>query len=101
MYEWAMIPVLERKDLRDENLLAIGEREERFAKRYDEIKRAADEIARVLDENYKLFFDLLPQSEYTKDEFELEGKKIYTFVRTLSKLFSFLQHQPSYAILSR
>ncbi|XP_043279274.1 dynein beta chain, ciliary-like [Venturia canescens] len=75
MYEWAMIPVLERKDLRDENLLAIGEREERFAKRYDEIKRTADEIARILDENYKLFFDLLPQSEYAKDEFELEEER--------------------------
>lgn len=72
MYEWAMMPVLDRRDLKDENLLAIGEREDRFARRYSEIEAAAVEINRVLDENYKLFFDLLPESEYVKDEFELD-----------------------------
>ena len=79
MYEWAMIPVLDRKDFKDENLLAIGERKDRFAKRYSEIEQAAEEIKRVLDENYKLFFDLLPESEYAKDEFELEAGKKYFF----------------------
>lgn len=72
IYSWAMMPVLDRKDLKDENLLALGEREERFEKRFADITASTAEIDRVLEENYCLFFDLLPESEYSKDDFELE-----------------------------
>ncbi|EGI59469.1 Dynein beta chain, ciliary [Acromyrmex echinatior] len=70
IYTWAMSPILERKDFKDENLLALGERNENFQKRYDEIEQASRELNRVLDENYKLFFNLLPDSVYEKDEIE-------------------------------
>ncbi|XP_018058898.1 PREDICTED: dynein heavy chain 9, axonemal [Atta colombica] len=71
IYTWAMSPILERKDFKDENLLAVGERNENFQKRYDQIKQASTELNRILDENYKLFFNLLPDSAYEKDEIEL------------------------------
>lgn len=66
-----MMPVLDRKDLKDENLLALNEREDRFEKRFTDIATAATEIDRVLEENYCLFFDLLPEFEYAEDESEL------------------------------
>lgn len=72
MYKWALSPILERKDLKDENLLAVGERDESFQKRYIRIYYAVEELNRILDENYKLFFDLLPDSVYEKDEFEMD-----------------------------
>ncbi|KAG5306381.1 DYHC protein, partial [Pseudoatta argentina] len=70
IYTWARSPILERKDFKDENLLAVCERNENFQKRYDQIEQASRELNRVLDENYKLFFDLLPDSVYEKDEIE-------------------------------
>ncbi|XP_077280935.1 dynein beta chain, ciliary-like isoform X2 [Temnothorax americanus] len=72
IYSWAMSPILERKDFKDENLLAVSERDEHFQKRYNQIEHASGELNRVLDENYKLFFDLLPDSVYEKDEIELD-----------------------------
>lgn len=72
IYSWAKSPILERKDFKDENLLAVGERDENVQKRYNQIKHASRELNRILDENYKLFFDLLPDSVYEKDEFELD-----------------------------
>jgi len=68
-----MSPILERKDFKDENLLAVGERNENFQKRYNQIKQASTELNRVLDENYKFFFNLLPDSVYEKDEIELSN----------------------------
>ena len=73
IYTWAMSPILERKDFKDENLLAVGERNENFQKRYNQIKQASTELNRVLDENYKFFFNLLPDSVYEKDEIELSN----------------------------
>lgn len=72
IYSWALSPILERKDFKGENLLAVGERDENFQKRYGQIERAVKELNRVLDENYKLFFDLLPDPWYEKDEKEFE-----------------------------
>lgn len=72
IYSWAMFPILERKDFKDENLLAVSERDEIFQKRYNQIEHANRELNRVLDENYKLFFDLLPDSVYEKDDSELD-----------------------------
>ncbi|XP_011314378.1 dynein beta chain, ciliary-like [Fopius arisanus] len=71
MYEWAMAPVLIRKDGKPENLLAIGEREARFEKRYRDIEAFGEEVRRILLENCKLYFDLLPESFYLKEEADL------------------------------
>ncbi|KAK0087408.1 hypothetical protein PV325_001063 [Microctonus aethiopoides] len=73
IYEWAMLPVIHRKEMKAENLLAINEREEKFAKRYSKIAKAAKEINNILEENYKLYFNLLPESFYIQDEFEVTG----------------------------
>jgi len=72
-----MSPILERKDFKDENLLAVSERDENFQKRYNQIKYARKELNRILDKNYKLFFDLLPDSVYEKDEIELDKSNFY------------------------
>ncbi|XP_047352693.1 dynein beta chain, ciliary-like [Vespa velutina] len=72
IYSWALIPILERKDLKEENLLAIEEREEKFAKRYQEIELVVKELNHVLEENYKLLFDLMPQSIYEEDDVDLD-----------------------------
>lgn len=72
-----MSPILERKDFKDENLLAVGERDENFQKRYNQIEYASKELNQVLDQNYKLFFDLLPDSVYEKDEIELDESNFY------------------------
>lgn len=72
-----MSPILERKDFKDENLLAVSERDENFQMRYNQIEYARKELNRVLDKNYKLFFDLLPDSVYEKDEIELDKSNFY------------------------
>lgn len=74
IYEWALVPVLTRKDMKAENLLVISERETKFTKRYKDIQRVGEEINRILDENYKLYFDLLAESFYIKDESELASE---------------------------
>ncbi|XP_078035559.1 dynein beta chain, ciliary-like isoform X9 [Augochlora pura] len=68
LYLWAMTPVLYRKDARDENLLLIADKDDRFEERFTEIGDTADELARILEENYKLFFNLMPESYYELDE---------------------------------
>ncbi|EFN63906.1 Dynein beta chain, ciliary [Camponotus floridanus] len=72
IYSWALSPILERKDFKSENLLALSERDENFQRRYDQIKLAVEELNRVLDKNYKLFFDLLPDIWYERDESDLD-----------------------------
>ncbi|XP_076235061.1 dynein beta chain, ciliary [Calliopsis andreniformis] len=71
MYTWAMMPILYRKDARDENLLSIADKDEKFKERFNEIEETVVELGRVLKENYKLFFNLLPDDAYEKDEEEL------------------------------
>lgn len=75
-----MSPILERKDFKDENLLAVSERDENFQKRYNQVEDASKELNRVLDENYKFFFDLLPDSVYEKKEIELDESNSYLLV---------------------
>ncbi|XP_076624613.1 dynein beta chain, ciliary-like [Colletes latitarsis] len=70
LYSWAMMPVLYRKDARDENLLATADKDDRFQERFNEIEETATELERILQENYKLFFDLLPDHFYETDELE-------------------------------
>lgn len=80
IYSWTMIPILERKEFKDENLLAVNERDENFQKRYNQIEHATKELNRVLDENYKLFFYLLPNSVYEKDEIELDKSNSHLLI---------------------
>lgn len=87
IYSWALSPILERKDFKSENLLALGERDENFQKRYGQIERAVRELNRVLDENYKLFFDLLPDLWYERDEFELDESNSYLPIVSKARLF--------------
>ncbi|XP_076647351.1 dynein beta chain, ciliary-like [Halictus rubicundus] len=70
LYLWAMAPVLYRKDARDEHLLSIADKDDRFEERFAEIEETAQELNRILDENYKLFFNLLPDSFYEEEESE-------------------------------
>lgn len=73
MYSWAMMPVIYRKDARDEYLMGISDKDDKFAERFAEIQATAELLEEVLKENYKLFFDLLPESAYDKDDLELTG----------------------------
>lgn len=59
--EWALVPVLVRKDNKPKHLLAIAERKETFEKRYRQVAADAEELMRILEENYKLYFDLMPE----------------------------------------
>ncbi|XP_015433748.1 PREDICTED: dynein beta chain, ciliary-like [Dufourea novaeangliae] len=76
LYTWAMMPVLYRKDARDENLLSIADKDDRFEDRFTEIEETAEELKRVLEENYKLFFNLLPESFYEKSEAEFRDDHV-------------------------
>lgn len=81
MYTWAMMPVIYRKDARDENLLSVADKDDKFAERFAEIEATAEELEHVLKENYKLFFDLLPDHVYNKEELELlDGNRSIIFV---------------------
>lgn len=71
MYTWAMIPVIYRKDTRDENLLSLIDKDDRFAERFAEIESTAEQLEQILKENYKLFFDLLPEQFYDREDLEL------------------------------
>lgn len=71
--DWAMSPILERKDRKADNLIAIGDRKDKFSKRYSTIEQAAAEINRVLEENYKLYFNILPESAYISSDFESDS----------------------------
>ncbi|KAK1137302.1 hypothetical protein K0M31_001815 [Melipona bicolor] len=71
MYAWAMMPVVYRKDTKDENLLSLADKDDKFAERFTEIETMAEQLDLVLKENYKLCFDLLPENVYDKEELEL------------------------------
>ena len=81
MYAWAMMPVVYRKDAKDENLLSLADKDDRFAERFAEIEATAEQLDQVLKENYKLFFDLLPNNIYDKEELELlDGSYLIVFI---------------------
>lgn len=52
---WIRTPLIERKDHRKDLLLSLDERVEKVAKRYKDIKNAADEIHSLLGENELCF----------------------------------------------
>lgn len=81
MYTWAMIPVVYRKDAKDENLLSLADKDDKFAERFMEIEATAEQLDQVLKENYKLFFDILPENIYDKEELELlDGSYLIVFI---------------------
>ncbi|XP_053593671.1 dynein beta chain, ciliary [Microplitis demolitor] len=82
--DWAMAPILERKDNKVENLIAIGDRKEKFDRRYSTIERTQEEIKRILDENYKLYFNISPESAYIANESELDLSLLNNDKRTVN-----------------
>lgn len=87
VHSWMLTPILQRKDLKEENLLAVAERDEAFRKRYDKVEQAAGELSRVLSKNYKLFFDLLPDSVYERNELEMDEGNSLPFRHKSFSLF--------------
>ncbi|XP_076749597.1 dynein beta chain, ciliary-like [Xylocopa sonorina] len=78
MYAWAMMPIIYRKDAKDDNLIALTDKDDRFSERFAEIEATAEQLKQILKENYKLFFDLLPDYAYERDDADLidsEGKE--------------------------
>ncbi|KOC63491.1 Dynein beta chain, ciliary [Habropoda laboriosa] len=71
LYAWAMMPVIYRKDARDDNVLSVVDKIDRFSERYAEIEATAEQLESILKENYKLFFDLLPDDAYDKANADL------------------------------
>lgn len=57
---WSELPLFERKDGKKENLLGIEDRVERAQKRYEQIKLTSATVAAILEENFRLFFDIPP-----------------------------------------
>ncbi|KAK2575931.1 hypothetical protein KPH14_007294 [Odynerus spinipes] len=52
---WTRMPLFERRDRRKDALLCLEERQERVSKRYADMRRAAEQIHALLEENRKLF----------------------------------------------
>ena len=79
---WALVPVLVRKDRKANQLLAVGERYETFEKRYRVIVEGAEELERVLEMNYKLYFDLMVEELEEPPGESLRGLKVvYHYVK--------------------
>lgn len=55
---WALVPLFERKDGKKENLLNIEDRAERIQRRYEQIEQTSRKFSSLLEENYKLFFNI-------------------------------------------
>lgn len=55
---WSTLPLFERRDGKKENLLNIDDRTERIQRRYEQIEQTSKSIASLLEENYKLFFNI-------------------------------------------
>lgn len=66
---WTKMPLIERKDSRQDKLLSLEERSEKVAKRYASLKNAAVEIFKLLEKNKELFqieIDSPAWEEYVK-----------------------------------
>lgn len=75
MEKWAIIPLYERREGKKDQLLNLDDRTDRRQKRYNNIKKSADDIAVMLDENYRLFYNLKMPSLET-DENEEDGEDV-------------------------
>lgn len=59
---WSLSPLFKRKDEMKCNLLAIEDRAERKEKRYGQITSTSATVAAIIQENYRLFFNI-PEPE--------------------------------------
>lgn len=73
IHSWATQPVIYRKDLKDENCLALAERKNRFEKRYAEINDTNIELKKVIRENYKLLFNIGLDPKFFEQESSSES----------------------------
>lgn len=55
---WVEIPLFERREGKKENLLYLEDRSERVTKRFTQIENSYEEIKRLLELNYRLFFNI-------------------------------------------
>lgn len=69
---WSHEPLYERKDGKRESILGLDDRQERVNRRYELLAASAEEIKRVLDINYKLFFNIPLPEEPSEEEEEGE-----------------------------
>lgn len=73
MDKWALVPLYNRKDNKKDQLLCLEDRQDRKHKRYEKIQNSGDAVAIMLDENYRLFYnleapDLLGEEEIEEEE---------------------------------
>lgn len=59
----ARTPVITRRDNKRTQTLQLSERKDIFEKRYQVIRQYANEFEKMLEDNYKLYFDLLPEEQ--------------------------------------
>lgn len=59
---WSFLPLFERKEGRLDNLLQLDDRAERVLRRYELIEASSVALGTLLEENYRLFFNL-PEPE--------------------------------------
>ncbi|XP_018562388.1 dynein beta chain, ciliary-like [Anoplophora glabripennis] len=70
IHVWALQPLFERKDGKKENLISLDDRQERIQKRYDLITACSNELRRIIEENYLLFFNEPMKKLPTEEELE-------------------------------
>ncbi|XP_069702004.1 dynein beta chain, ciliary-like [Periplaneta americana] len=70
---WSLVPLFERKDGKKENLLFLDDRKERVSNRYREVKKVNSQIRELMEENFKLFFNIKPPE--LEEEEEQEGEQ--------------------------
>lgn len=59
---WSKVPLFERKEGKMDNLLYLEDRFERVQRRYELIEATSASLSTLLEENYRLFFNL-PEPE--------------------------------------
>lgn len=78
---WSREPLYERKDGKREMILGLDDRTERVNKRYELIAATNEEVKKVLDTNYKLYFNIpIPEDENVGDEEEQVSFVFYFFL---------------------
>lgn len=65
---WSKVPLFERKEGKLDNLLYLEDRTERVQRRYELIEVTSALIIKLLEENYRLFFNLPEPKEPTPEE---------------------------------
>ncbi|CAG9859865.1 unnamed protein product [Phyllotreta striolata] len=71
--EWSEFPLFERKDGKKEMLLSLDDLHERVNRRYNKIEASSRMLDEVIQENYILFFKIVPEEEEFEEGEEFEG----------------------------